>query len=225
MQARSIRSNQNGATAIEYAIIAGLIGLGLVGSLVATRGSLSAIFGTAGTQMSSGVAGAPAGPANPVTAQRPVVAASTSPRAPFWNAKTLASKTVTQPDATSQLTTFTYTDGSSGSYLAKFNSAGALTGEVVTTYPIGYAGRTMDSFQITYGADGSQISLNYTDRYANGVARQVSTADAATGWSETVRVYDSNGNFSHQFNNGTIDPGTRSTYAGDEIYFRALANQ
>lgn len=222
MHARSIRSDHAGATAIEYAIIAGLIGLGLVGSLVTTRGSLSAIFGTAGSQMSSGVTGAAT---NPVTSQRPVAAAATSPRAPFWNAKTLASKVVTRPDATSQLTTFTYTDGASGSYLAKFDASGALTGEVVTTYPIGYAGRTMDSFQITYGANGAQISLNYTDRYANGVARQVSTADAATGWSETVKFYDSNGNYTNQFNNGTIDPGTRNTYAGDEIYFRALANQ
>jgi Flp pilus assembly pilin Flp len=41
--------NSAGATAIEYAIIAGLIGLGLVGSLVTTRGSLSAVFGVTAT--------------------------------------------------------------------------------------------------------------------------------------------------------------------------------
>ena len=51
--------DERGATAIEYAIIAGLIGLGLVGSLVTTRGSLSAVFGTASSRMaSSGAAGA-----------------------------------------------------------------------------------------------------------------------------------------------------------------------
>ncbi len=48
-----MRRNDSGATAIEYAILAGLIGLGIVGSLVTTRGSLSSTYGTASTQMSS----------------------------------------------------------------------------------------------------------------------------------------------------------------------------
>jgi Flp pilus assembly pilin Flp len=36
-----------GATAIEYAIIGALIGIGLVGSLLGTKGSLNQVFGTA----------------------------------------------------------------------------------------------------------------------------------------------------------------------------------
>lgn len=223
MGMRSIRDHDRGATAIEYAIIAALIGIGLIASLVSTRGSLSSIFGVASSQMASSDAGAAAG--NPVTSQRAVAAASTSPRAPYWNAKTLASRTVTQPDATSQLTTFTYTDGASASYLAKFDANGVLTGEVVTAYPIGFASRTMDSLQFTYAADGTQLSMIYTDRYASGVARQVSTSAAANGWAETVKYYDTNGNFTNQISNGATSSGVLSTGTGDEIYFRALANQ
>lgn len=84
-----LRSSQTGATAIEYAIIAGLIGLGLVGSLVTTRGSLSAIFGTAGSQMASSTgadasAGAGAGSGS-------VTPAPTPPPAPKLPASNLAS--------------------------------------------------------------------------------------------------------------------------------------
>ncbi len=50
----ALRRSDEGATAIEYAIIGALIGIGLVGSLVGTKTSLNAIFGVASTQMASG---------------------------------------------------------------------------------------------------------------------------------------------------------------------------
>ena len=50
---RRLRRDEQGANAIEYAIIAALIGIGLIGSLVGTRTSLSSIFGVAGSQMAS----------------------------------------------------------------------------------------------------------------------------------------------------------------------------
>ena len=94
----------HGATAIEYAIIAGLIGLGLVGSLVTTRGSLSAIFGTASSQMSSGVSGAGASGGS---------AGSTAPAIGSWANKTLVGPpTKTVYDANMTYWTFAYTDGS-----------------------------------------------------------------------------------------------------------------
>lgn len=93
---RSLKRSQSGATAIEYAIIAGIIGLGLVGSLVATRGSLSGIFGTAGSSMASGVAGD---------------ASASSPRAPFWGAKTLTGAPAVVTSGTNKQTVYTYTDG------------------------------------------------------------------------------------------------------------------
>jgi Flp pilus assembly pilin Flp len=53
-------ASEAGANAIEYAVIAALIGIGLIGSLTTTRGSLSAIFGIASTQMASSGAGSTA---------------------------------------------------------------------------------------------------------------------------------------------------------------------
>lgn len=97
-----LKRDDRGATAIEYAIIAGLIGLGLVGSLVTTRGSLSAIFGTAGSQMASGVGSSSAPVASgPQAAQNPLVQT--------WSTKTIASTTL-DTDGTRRVS---YTDGSS----------------------------------------------------------------------------------------------------------------
>lgn len=62
MVPRAVGSDDRGATAIEYALLGALIGLGLIGSLVTTKGSLNAIFGTASSQIGSGGAGSPASP-------------------------------------------------------------------------------------------------------------------------------------------------------------------
>ncbi len=109
----------SGATAVEYAIIAALIGLGLVGSLVTTRTSLSAIFGTTGTQMSSAASDAPAGVAPGFT--------STSPRVAFWNAKTLAREpTVATQTNGSATTSYTFTDGTTVDYYKSFNGYSSI---------------------------------------------------------------------------------------------------
>lgn len=95
------RNCERGATAIEYAIIAGIIGLGLVGSLVTTRGSLSTIFGTASSQMASGVSASGSAGGTGIAG----VAG--------WSSKTLVgppTKTIYNADLT--YWTFNYTDGS-----------------------------------------------------------------------------------------------------------------
>lgn len=71
-----IRRDERGATAVEYGLIAGLIALGLLGSLVGTRGSLSSVFGTAATGLASGA------PANTGTAPATPAAGSTAAGAP-----------------------------------------------------------------------------------------------------------------------------------------------
>ena len=40
----AFKRDESGATAIEYALIAGIIGLGIVAVLIAVRGDLSAVF-------------------------------------------------------------------------------------------------------------------------------------------------------------------------------------
>ena len=109
----------HGATAIEYAIIAGLIGLGLVGSLVTTRGSLSAIFGTASAQMSSATPDTAATPAAPTGFAANFV--STSPRAAFWNAKSLTADPVVTTTSSATTTKYTFTDGTVATYYRNNN--------------------------------------------------------------------------------------------------------
>ncbi len=79
-------SDTRAATAIEYAILASLVGLGIVGSLVTTRASLSTTFGAASTQMQSSTS--TTSPAVGATPSNPIDAA----RAAVWSAKTLASQ-------------------------------------------------------------------------------------------------------------------------------------
>lgn len=225
-----IRRDESGATAVEYGLIGALLALGLVGALVTTKGSLNAdytcIASYIGNQAATPCAAksATVGP----TSQRAIAPASSSSRASYWGAKTLATKTVTNPTANSQLTQFTFTDGTTGSYLANFDNAGNLTGEVVTTYPIYWptTSRTLDSFQVTYGADGSQVSSYYADHYATGVVAETATAAASNNWYETVNWYNANGSFS---STQSLYDSTLTTAlgwaAGDEVYFRALANQ
>ena len=108
---RRLCRSQQGATAIEYAILAGIIGLGLVGSLVATRGSLSSVFGTASSQMGSSDAGG--------SGSAPV---SSSARAPYWNAKTASGSPIVATQGNWRQTVYNYTDGSQVAY---FTNAGA----------------------------------------------------------------------------------------------------
>lgn len=141
-----------GATAIEYAIIAGLIGLGLVGSLVTTRGSLSSVFGTASSQMASSDAGTGAG------------AVDLGARAGYWQAKTLVS-TVPGTGGNGPTTTYSYSDGSwaqvtkytSGMYNMMVESwdPNALRH---TYYQIDAAG-VMNGFQIENRAVGANGSM------------------------------------------------------------------
>lgn len=83
-----------GATAIEYAIIAALIGIGLVGSLLGTKGSLNQVLGAA----SQGVNQSPA--------------ATTIDRSAYWQSKTLTKAPVTVSGNGYAQTSFSYTDGS-----------------------------------------------------------------------------------------------------------------
>lgn len=219
---RAIRRDERGATAIEYAVIAALIGIGIIGSLVTTRTSLNSIFGVASSQMGSVNGGASSG--NRVTSQRAVAAASTSSRYPFWSAKTLQSKVVTNPSATTQLTQFTYTDGTIGSYLTTFDSAGNLVSETVTTYPWGDSGRTNDSAQATYAADGTPTSLLYTARYANGTTMQTATSTVANFTTELLTNYNTTGGVTSTQNYSDPNmPANLAKLVGDEVYFRALS--
>lgn len=51
--AKKIRRNEDGATAIEYGLIAALVAIGLIGALTALGGSLQGIFTGVGDTLDS----------------------------------------------------------------------------------------------------------------------------------------------------------------------------
>ena len=154
----------HGATAIEYAIIAGLIGLGLVGSLVTTRGSLSSIFGTAGSQMASGVSGT--GAAGGAGGSAPNAAVGS------WANKTLVGPpTKTVYDANMTYWTFNYTDGSTAWFYR--GAGGGVSNNLSLTDKANHTNETLrtsltgvgQSYNIMqYAADDTtRLQLNYSN--------------------------------------------------------------
>jgi Flp pilus assembly pilin Flp len=219
---RKIGRAEDGATAIEYAILAVAIGLGIVGALTASRSSLQQNFNTVATDISGGVDGTPPAPTYPLS-QRPVLPASSSSRYAFWTAKTLTSKTVTASTPTGKTTTFAYSDGTSATFTQTFDANGALVGETVLAKPSNFAGRLYDQTQFTYDAAGNQTVLNYTDQYSPGQVRQTTYSTAASGWAEYVTLYNTSGGVTSAGYYSNTTQGVLDIGRGDEIYFRALS--
>jgi pilus assembly protein Flp/PilA len=103
---KRILKDDRGANAIEYAVIAALIGVGLIGSLTATRGSLSAIFGVASSKMANSDAG---------TGSSGGTTAPTSN--PLFASKTLSSRTPSTRVWGANQYDYTYSDGSTATYM------------------------------------------------------------------------------------------------------------
>ena len=209
-----LRRAERGATAIEYAIIAGLIGLGLVGSLVATRGSLSAIFGVAGSQMSSGTS-ASGGASVPL---HPPVAVS--PNAGAWAAKTIVSQTATNVSAAGGTYSFTFSDGSIVNYQNAYDANGNFAGESYS--------RLVPNQTLDYGiinASGQLTQITHQEYYSNG---NVSQASSATGpnWIGDINGYTQQGSFSNRCN-GCYAPSSsvRTSMMNDALYFRGYVNK
>ena len=208
---RTLRRSERGATAIEYAIIAGLIGLGLVGSLVATRGSLSTIFGTAGSQMSSGTS-ASAGPLHPPV---PV-----SPNAGTWAARTIVSQTATNVSALGGTYSFTFSDGSVVNYANSYDASGKFIGE---SYSRLVPGKTLDYGSIN--ASGQLTQITHQEYYYNGNVSQISSA-SGPNWIGDINGYTQQGSFSNRCN-GCYNPSSteRTAMTNDALYFRGYVNQ
>lgn len=165
---RDLHRDERGANAIEYAIIAALIGVGLIGSLVTTRGSLSSIFGVASSQMASSDAGTSA----PRT--------STSPRASYWQGKTLSGSPVTKTSGSQQQTVYTYADGTQVAILRDTSvtptrvTVAQMSPDHLTMFATTYSGATQigrfdASFRNPVSFDSTQIqtwSFPAPDGYA-----------------------------------------------------------
>lgn len=125
--------HDRGATAIEYALIAGLIGLGLVGSLSTTKAGLNFVFGTASSSLgTSDSATVPTGPT------------STSARAPYWSAKSLAKASTVSQSGKLKQTYYNYTDGTQVSFIV--NTASNPVTYTVTTISADHLTTSTTSF-------------------------------------------------------------------------------
>lgn len=184
---RLLARSEAGATAIEYGLIAGLVALGLIGSLVTTRGSINAIFGTASSQMgSASAAGSASAPAS--------LSAAAAQRAAYWAAKGLVSKTTSGKD-----TVYTYVDGSTVTYTADASSdfldhiiaLDTQTHRRETYYRLPNGDPFIASV-IQYASDNSRIVVSYltnsgTANWSNGVPL-----------TQQTNSFDSNGSLTGQ---------------------------
>ncbi len=192
MRFRSSLRSDSGATSIEYAILAGLIGLGLVASLVTTKGSLSSVFGTASSQMSSSTAlsdpaasagGSSSGPS------------ATAPATINWKGRTLSAPAVkTVYDANMTYWTYNFTDGTTATFYR-----GASGGSTNTIYmderPVGgvYTGYSETT-------SGSPMMFNVT-AYSGGKIQSVDSTGSNNGagfngttpQSQRTQIYNASG--------------------------------
>lgn len=209
MRIGRLKADTAAATAIEYAIIAGLIGLGLVGSLVTTRGSLSGIFGKASGQMASGTS----------SALHPPVAAS--PNAGTWAAKTVTAQSSANVSAAGGSYSFTYSDGGTVFYQNAYDANGNFAGELYRiTYPGNY------QYQMQIDKNGNPMNLSYTEYYSGSMDVARDTVAGPPDWTGNIRYFTRQGSFSAQCS-GCFNPSSaqRGGFVNDALYFRGLVNQ
>ena len=173
---RPIQRDDRGATAIEYALIAGLLGLGIVASLLTTKSSLNAVFGTASSQMDAGSGGSASVVAGPV-----LTGTSTSPRSSYWMAKTLAASPVVSTSGAVKTTVYQFTDGSmarlsvgnGGVYDSRLMISDPSTNPNANSYYYADTGGNPSLYQVNY--------LNLYGQVSQAVFADRQSGDTFTG--------------------------------------------
>lgn len=155
---RELHQEDGGASAIEYSLIAGIVALGLVGSLVATRTSLNGVLTETATSLTSGGV-APVGPQQ---------------GSPYnFAAKTLSNRTTVAGSGPNGIQTYSYTfsDGSTLSYSPAYVSSSdgkqyeiafikdpAVNGGATYQYLHAIDGSMPDTIYVTGVSDRSTLS-------------------------------------------------------------------
>lgn len=189
---RACGDDTAGASAVEYALIGGLVGLGLIGSLVTTRASLSATLGTAATQMQSGVS-APAAPGSAVpifdfgaktVSKRTVYSAASQGRtdgvSTYQDRFSDGSYLSWSPASSTVPEEMSFSDATQTPYAQTFYYSAALAAQnapetlVITGVPAN--GQRTDT-TVTFAADGTAAASYRTFDTATG--QTLSTATAA----------------------------------------------
>lgn len=199
---RRLQRQDTGATAVEYALIAGLIGLGLVGSLVTTKGSLNALFGTASSQMGSAQSGG-AAPTYGSLAGNSALA-----RAGFWQSKTLAAPPKMTVSGSTTTWSYAFTDG----YTAQFSRG---EGGNYDTRLYVYDPNTNTRFQVATNSSG-QITgdaLNIYNTYGQVTTETYSDVAYSDTWSGTTPNRQRSRSFTYADTSPTSNPsGSSGTF-------------
>lgn len=162
---RELHQEDRGASAIEYSLIAGIVALGLVGSLAATRTSLSGVLTRTTTSMASGG----------------VASAGPQQGSPFdFAAKTLSNRTTVAGSGPNGIQTYSYTfsDGSTLSYSPAYVSSSdgkqyeiafikdpAVNGGATYNYVHALDGSMPDTIYMTGVSDRSTLSYASSTTY------------------------------------------------------------
>lgn len=208
----------SGATAIEYAIIAALIGIGLIASLVSTKGSLSAVFGVASSNMGSANAQSGGGSASVAVPS-------------YWAAKTLATSSKQANSYGGFTYGYVYSDGTRINFETHPNDSAQnfiMSTEDPATNQIRYASGNLQNqlsfVQVNQFTGAQPFSTYESQSYA------YSPGQTAIGTNPLTAQYVSTQNFSNgtATTNTTTPTAALNAYLGnaqsDLTYFKAISN-
>jgi pilus assembly protein Flp/PilA len=198
---KRIARDDRGANAIEYALLAALIGIGLIGSLNVTRSSLSAIFGMAASKMANSDAGSAASGG---TTTAPVSTVDFALKTQTSAIKKTNSIGATEYD-------YTYSDGStvvytlSSVYQGDYYPENIVFKDAVTKNQYQYAPGQVDSTSGQNMTQAFTVSTYYNDGNIKSATRY--TTFSADGTSMTGTVV----NFNDVSNSGGTAGGSVTT--------------
>jgi pilus assembly protein Flp/PilA len=206
-------NDDRGATAIEYGLIAGLVAIGIVGSLVNTRGSLSSVFGQLASQIASATTASPAAP--PATTTPAIkLATSTIPQSATWTNRTLVDGSPT--DITNGKR-YTFTDGSyvKSAYdpSTKRNTINISDPNILTKSQnvVSDDGSYVYSLVVTY-YDTAMVQIK--DMYSTRVSTTQSNGPPVVNQIDFTH-YNTDGSTS----SSTLSPTTAQSSAMDSLYY------
>lgn len=208
---RRLRHTSEGATAVEYGLIAALLALGIVGSLVTTKTSLQSVFGSAGSGLERG------GSSHPAVA--------VSPSAANWTSQTLLSSSSSNVSSTGGTYTFNYPNNQTVVYTVRWNPDGSFAGDTIE-YKSNLGGYYPSDTTVYNNALGQPTSVTRYEyqNYSNTIT-WVDTASASNGWSGNAVLLSQYGNQYCTSGQCYNPSGSVAGWGNDALYFRGVVSQ
>lgn len=201
--------DEAGATAIEYGLIAGIIALGLVGSLVGTRTSLNAIFGQASGQMGSANGGG----------SSTSLPATSNPQSALWSRKTLAAAPTQSISGNVVQTNWVFTDGTTVSL--RTGSGGGWDSALLVTDPAHHVTRDFETDQngnqTLYATSYYDAAMKYyTETLSSNTYASPLTGSPPTMTTMVDKVYSGANNLVATYN---VAPSAAFASDGQDAYY------